>query len=114
MSQTARFTTVNGAFYPEVFTSFPDHDEAVSLVEDMVEDGAILPSEDYYEVITDWFEIGEGESGTDTFFTNDELVEFWNTGDFEKELKKKGYEVEHINDDCVIVQASEIEFEDED
>ena len=113
MSQTVRFTEINGALYPQVFTSFPDHEEAVILIKDMVEDGVILPSDDYYEVITKWYEIGEGESGMDVFFSDEELMEMKNKDKFERAVEKAGYEVEFISDDYIKISADELEESDE-
>ena len=109
MSQTVRFSEVNGAFYPEIFSAFPDYEEAIRMVEDMLDDGFILPTDDYYEVITKWYEIGEGESGTDTFFSDEQLIDLWNKGDFEKEIEKAGYEIEFISDDNISINAEELE-----
>lgn len=113
MSQTVRFTEVNGAFYPEVFTAFPDRDEAVSMAQEMVEDGAILPSDDYYEVATEWFEVGEGESGMHTFFDDETIIEWHNKGDFVKRVTDAGYNVEYIGTQTLYVPAEEVNGEED-
>ena len=77
MSQTMRITEINGAFYPEIFTSFPDRDDAIALIEYAVKDAWLSPS-DEYEVVTEWYEIGEGESNSDTFFADETLIDWYN------------------------------------
>ena len=114
MSQTVRFTEINGAFYPEVFTGFPERDEAISMVEDMVEDGAILPSDDYYEVVAEWYEIGDGECGMHTFFSEEDLIEWHNKGNFMEKVKAAGYTVEHIQSHTIRVNADDVEIQGED
>lgn len=73
MSQTVRFVKVNDVFYPEVFTAFPDKEEAMVFVVEMVEDEE-LDRDEEYEISAIWYEVGEGESRTDEFFTDRELI----------------------------------------
>lgn len=111
MSQTMRITEINGAFYPEIFTSFPDRDEAIALIEYAVKDAWLSPS-DEYEVVTEWYEIGEGESNSDTFFTDETLIDWYNKGGVSEiiaQVKAKGYEVEHIQTDTICIDAEDIE-----
>lgn len=111
MSQTMRITEINGAFYPEIFTSFPDRDEAISLIEYAVKDGWLSASEDY-EVNTEWYEIGTGESNSDTFFTDETLIEWYNKGgvpEIIRHAEKQGYEVEHIQNDSITIEHCDIE-----
>ena len=71
-----------------------------------------LPVGDY-EVTTDWYEIGEGESNTDYFFSDEDLIEWYNSGgieEIEKKASEKGYNVEHIQTDTVYVSAEDIEL----
>ena len=111
MSQTMRITEINGAFFPEIFTSFPDRDEAIALIEYAVKDAWLSPS-DEYEVVTEWYEIGEGESDTDTFFGDETLIDWYNKGGVDeiiRQAKEKGYEVEHIQTDTIHVSHDDIE-----
>lgn len=111
MSQTMRITEINGAFYPEIFTSFPDKDEAIALIEYAVKDGWLSPSEEY-DVCTEWYEIGEGESNSDTFFTDETLIDWYNIGGVKEiiaQAKKRGFEIEHIQNDTVCVRHDDIE-----
>lgn len=111
MSQTMRITEINGAFYPEIFTSFPDRDDAIALIEYAVKDAWLSPS-DEYEVKTEWYEIGEGESNSDTFFTDETLIDWYNKGgvaEIIRQAKEKGYEVEHIMTETMFIDAEDIE-----
>lgn len=67
-----------------------------------------------YEVTTDWYEIGEGESGTDWFFSDEELIELYNAGgieEIEKRARENGLDVEHIQTDTVYVSAEDIDMD---
>lgn len=111
MSQTMHITEINGAFYPEIFTSFPDRDDAIALIEYAVKDAWLSPS-DEYEVRTEWYEIGEGESNADTFFTDETLIDWYNKGgvaEIIRQAKEKGYEVEHIQTDTICIDADDID-----
>lgn len=111
MSQTMRITEINGAFYPEIFTSFPDRDDAIALIEYAVKDGWLSPSEDY-DVCTEWYEIGEGESNSDTLFADETLIDWYNKGGVKEiiaQAKKRGFETEHIQSDTINVRHDDIE-----
>lgn len=113
MSQTVRIPKINDFFYGEILTYFPDEDEARKMVKEATE-GWLFENSDY-EVTTDWYEIGEGESNTDYFFSDEELIEWYNIGgieEIEKRAKEKGYSVEHIQTDTVYVSAEDIEKDD--
>lgn len=70
-------------------TSIPDVDDVASIAKDYDLKGNI-------ECSYEWYEIGEGESNTDTFFTNDEIAAMFETGDFVKVCKEKGYDCELV------------------
>lgn len=111
MSQTMRITEINGAFYPEIFTSFPDRDDAIALIEYAVKDAWLSPS-DEYEVRTAWYEIGEGECNSDTIFTDETLIDWYNNGgvsEIIRQAKERGYEVEHIQTDTICIDADDID-----
>lgn len=114
MSQTMRIPTINDSFWGEILTYFPDEDEAKTMVEEALTDGWLSESGEY-EVTTDWYEIGEGESNTDCFFSDEELIEWYNIGGIDeigKRAGEKGYSVEHIQTDTVYVSAEDIEKDD--
>lgn len=56
------------------------------------------------------YNIGEGESGTDFFFDEEELKEMWLTGEFEKKVEEKGYSIEWYQSDTLY---TELEAEEE-
>lgn len=112
MSQTMRIPKINDSFYGEILTYFPDEEEAQEMVKEAVTDGCLSEYGDY-EVTTDWYEIGEGESNTDYFFSDEELIEWYNSGgieEIEKRANEKGYNLEHIQTDTVYVSAEDIEL----
>lgn len=114
MSQTMRIPKINDSFYGEILTYFPDEEEAQQMVKEAVTDGWLSEYRDY-EVTTEWYEIGEGESNTDSFFSDEELIEWYNIGgieEIEKRAKEKGYNVEHIQTDTVYVSAEDIDMDD--
>lgn len=111
MSQRVCFTEVNGVLYPEVFSSLPDMDEAIALAKEMVEEGLISPADDY-DVWSVWYEVGEGESGMDTFFSNDTLIRWYE--DFDMHVAEAGYTAERINIQALCVRDNEVYEEDED
>lgn len=114
MSQTVRFVKVNDVFYPEVFTVFPDKEEAMVFVVEMVEDEE-LDRDEEYEISAIWYEVGEGESRTDEFFTDKELIRMCENGNydvFEKRVKERGYEVHDIQKETIFVYDSEMEFDE--
>ena len=112
MSQTARFTEVNGVLYPEASGGYPDRELAISVAKEMVEDNLISPSDDY-EVNTAWYEIGGGESGMDTYFSDETLVKWKNEGVFEKMVQNGGYDAECIETRTFFLNGEDVN-EDED
>ena len=113
MSQTMRIPKINDSFYGEILTYFPDEEEAQEMVKEAMTDGCLSEYGDY-EVTTDWYEIGEGESDTDYFFSDEELIEWYNVGgieEIEKRAREKGLDVEHIQTDTVYVSAEDIDMD---
>lgn len=115
MSQRVCFVKINDIFFPEVLGAMPDEEEATGLVMGMIEEREICENEDSYDVVTSWYEIGEGESDTDCFFTDEELLAMCDDGDydeFEANILKKGYEVYHVQDDVICVLRSQLDLDD--
>lgn len=113
MSQTMRIPKINDSFYGEILTYFPDEEEAQEMVKEAMTGGCLSEYGDY-EVTTDWYEIGEGESDTDYFFSDEELIEWYNVGgieEIEKKAREKGLDVEHIQTDTVYVSAEDIDMD---
>lgn len=73
MSQRVVFVMVDGDLLPEVFRQLPDEAEALEIVENQIAEGNIEEKETC-EVDADWYEIGEGESGMDTFIPEADLL----------------------------------------
>ena len=83
MSQRAVFIEVDGMLYNEIFRSMPDYDECVSIIKDIG-----LDTEGSVDVVAAWYEIGEGESDTDEFFKEAELLHLYDTDTLEKEMER--------------------------
>lgn len=115
MSQTVKFTRIEDVLYPEVLRGFPDRDEAISMAQEMVSDGLIPVSEGLYEVVTHWYEIGDGESGMNTLFSDEQLLGWEESGEFIKMVEAAGYNAEHIESQTVYVDATDdaVDWDDE-
>lgn len=107
MSQTVKFTRIEDTLYPEVLRGFPDKGEAISMAQEMVENGLISQSDDLYEVVTHWYEIGDGESGMHTFFSDEQLLKWEEDGVFTKMVEAAGYNAEHIERQTLYVDATD-------
>lgn len=109
MSQRAVFVEVNGNLLPEVLHGMPDYDDCVSAARDMVEPDDLEPG-DTCAVHAVWYEIGEGESDTDTFFPEETLLKWQEEGVLADEVeKKRGYSLEEVQNDTTYVHAHDIE-----
>lgn len=111
MSQTVVFMEVNGVLYPDSLR-YPDKELAVSITKEMVDDELIAPCDDY-EICTEWHEIGDGESGMDTFFSNDTLVEWKKNDEFEKRAEDAGYDVQCIEKRTIFLSSEDVNEDDE-
>jgi hypothetical protein len=80
----------------------PDDDDIKDLAKNNEMSGNIVAS-------FEWYEIGEGESGTDTFFDDKALLEMYGDDgfDFEEKCEKKGYESCHIQTGGISVLLDE-------
>lgn len=116
MSQTFYLTEINGVMYGGLddVLSFPDREEAIDMIQDMLEDGFITESDDYYEAVTDWYEIGEGECGSDSFFPSEMLNDWFNKGgikEIEKKVNSAGYDFQCIERRIIRISVNEIEID---
>ena len=94
MAQKAVFVEVDGILYPEVFTYMPDSEDISGMIEDMKEDGYSFDSEAVANIT--WLDIGEGESDTDEFFPEKDLLKWFEDGTLEKEAERAGHNVEVV------------------
>jgi hypothetical protein len=108
MSQRAVFIEVDGMLYNEIFRSMPDYDECVSIIKDIG-----LDTEGSVDVVAAWYEIGEGESDTDEFFKEAELLHLYDTDTLEKEMERRGYSLMHVQTEPTHVWEEDL-TEDED
>lgn len=106
MSQKAVMIRVNGNLHEEVFTNVPDYDEAIQICKDFgydESDGNFAG--DCILVEYEWIEIGDGESGTDTFFDDETLRSLYESNKFED----NGYFVDTIETGSYEVYFDELE-----
>lgn len=97
MSQTAVMIRVNGNLHEEVFTNVPDYDDAIQICKDFgYEESDGNYEGDYILVEYEWLEIGEGESGTDTFFDDETLRFIYDSYNYENIFETHGYHIDSI------------------
>ena len=103
MSQKAILVRVEGDLVPEVFHSVPDYEEMCQICTDNGWDGTEEHISDSYHVEYEWLDIGEGESGLDSFIDDETLLNLYERRDFEHVLLSK-YEL-HVE---VIESGNEV------
>lgn len=103
MSQRAVFIEVDGEQYDEILSSVPDEEDCLSICLDM----DMTSGE--HEIEYEWYEIGEGESDTDEFFVEEELLEMKRKGKFEDCMGKRGYETELVQSGTIVIEVREDE-----
>lgn len=103
MSQKAVFVRVDGNLIQEVFNTVPDYDDACQICNDNGWDGTEDRSSDYYNVEYEWIDIGEGESGLDTFIDDKTLLHIYDCPDY-ADLIKEQYAL-----DVESIESGEIE-----
>lgn len=103
MSQRAVFVEVDGEQYEEIFHSVPDGEDCLSICLDMgMESGE-------HEIEYEWYEIGAGESDTDEFFIEEELLDMKRKDKFEEYMEKQGYETELVQSGTIMIEVQEDE-----
>ena len=91
MSQTITLVTFGGVLYDSLDCTVQDDDFEIYC-----EEAAALSLEEPADVEILTYEVGPGESGTDTFFSDKDIRAFYRTGDFERCIGNSGY-------DCCLV-----------
>lgn len=112
MSQTAVLVRVNGNLHNEVFSSVPDYDDAIQICKDFgyeASDGS-FPG-DYILVEYEWLDIGDGESGTDTFYDDETLLHIYDSYGYEEVIEADGYNVEVVESGSYEVLYEELDEE---
>lgn len=115
MSQKVIFVTVDGWVVPEVFHTIPDYEEACQICLDNGWDGRFNDGFDFYNVNYEWYDIGEGESGTDEFIDDETLLQMYDDEDKDfKELVKErfGLEVNCIDTGDLVVRYEDLREDD--
>lgn len=62
-----------------------------------------------HEIKYEWYEIGDGESDTDEFFIEEELLRMKRKDKFEEYMEKQGYEMELIQSGTIMIEVREDE-----
>ena len=108
MSQKAVLVRVDGNLIPEVFHSVPDYDDMGQICIDNGFDGTEESYTDYYNVEYEWIEIGEGESGMDSFIDDETLLHIYDAYGYEDVIN------EYFNLDVEVIEtgSEEVLFED--
>ena len=111
MSQKAVLVRVNGNLIPEVFHSVPDYDEMCQICLDNGYDGAEETSyTDYYNVEYEWIDIGDGESGVDSFIDDETLLFIYDAYGYEEVIKESfGLDVEVVESGNEVVMFEDLE-----
>lgn len=111
MSQKAVLVRVNGNLIQEVFNWVPDYEEMCQICIDNGYDGAEETSyTDCYNVEYEWIDIGEGESGTDSFIDDETLLFIYDAYGYEDVIKKSfGLDVEVVESGSVDVLFEDLE-----
>lgn len=106
MAQTISVLTVSNGEHDvvEVLCYAPSVEEVAGIAEDNEMFGDIDCEFNSYN-------IGEGESGTDFFFDEEELKEMYVNGNFEKDIESKGYDVNRYQSGTLstTVKVAEVE-----
>ncbi len=112
MSQRAVIIKIDGETHEEVWTSIPDREDMLSIIKDIydIED---IDEWAEIEVEYEWYEIGKGESNTDLFFIDEDIIRMYNSDiPFEEELEKRGYDVDMIQYGSETFSREDFEEED--
>lgn len=107
MAQTVSLCKVYDGEYSviAVTSCLPDENEVEEIAIDNEMSGDIV-----CEYIA--YNIGDGESGIDYFFSEEELLEMYKSKgsyDFEKEIEKLGYEISAYSSGCINVYVEDLE-----
>lgn len=99
MSQRAVFIEVDGEQYDEILSSVPDEEECLSICLDMNMENS------EHEIKYEWYEIGDGESDTDEFFTEKELLDVKRKDEFEEYMEKQGYTTGLVQSGTIVIEV---------
>ena len=104
MAQTAVFIEMTDSSYTclEILSYTPDEEDLKSLAEGNNLEG---------DITCEWcaYNVGEGESDTDSFLEEEDLRDLYETGNFEDELEKKF----HLNAEVYMQDSASIYVEGE-
>ena len=109
MSQKAVFVKIDNNIVPEIFSCVPDYDDAIQICRDYA-DKFKLYEGGVYELEYEWYDIGEGESGMDTFVEEERLLELYTHPFLEfGKLTLLGHEIDRIDSGSFSISAYELD-----
>lgn len=110
MSQTAVMVRVNGNLFSEVFSSVPTFEDAIQICKDFGYESTDADYDgDYINVEYEWIEIGEGESGTDSFYDDETLCHIYDQYCWDEVFEEQGYSTEIVTSGSYEVEFSDLE-----
>ena len=106
MAQKVVFIFVENELSEEILSFTPDKDELIQAARDMEYETS--ENDTGVNVQFEWYDIGEGESDTDIFFSDKELYQIMKNRkqNFQKEIEQRGFLCEcyyRYTDRCTIV-----------
>lgn len=108
MAQKVVFVFVN-ELSDEILSFTPDKDDCIQIARDMGYEAS--ENNTGVNVRFEWYDIGEGESDTDTFFSDEELYQIMKNRkqSFQKEIEKKGFICELVQEDNIFILNEDLE-----
>ena len=106
MSQKAVFVRINGQLLPKIFSTVPDYNDAVKLC---IHCDPLSLSRNL-QLDYEWIEIGNGESGADTFYDENLLLFLYNTFGYENILRSAGDTVRTVEQGSYTISCATSEM----
>lgn len=111
MAQKVVFVFVENELSDEILSFTPDKDDCIQTARDMGYEAS--ENDTGVNVRFEWYDIGEGESDTDTFFSDEELYQIMKDRKqgFQKEIEQRGFICELVQEDDVFILNEDLEEE---
>lgn len=109
MAQKVVFIFVENELSEEILSFTPDKDELIQAARDMEYETS--ENDTGVNVQFEWYDIGEGESDTDIFFSDKELYQIMKNRkqNFQKEIEQRGFFCELIQEDDIFIPNEDLE-----
>lgn len=113
MAQTVTFITINGELYPNFEGGVLDQRwQTIEYVENMISE-KLIDIDDEYDVESTSYNIGDGEAGVDHYYSDEQLFEYFKSGNFEEKVESDGYSVDAYNTSGYSIDHSELDIEEQ-